>query len=85
MGTLHNIDGFTKFSSSPSEQSGHFFPLTLTKTGTNITVKKDGTEKKTIEYDPDWVLRVDGKSTTFEFIIDSEPVITLNFTKATFE
>ncbi len=84
-GTLHNISGFTKFSNSPEEQGGHFFPMSLTKTGQNITVKKNGTDEKTITYDKDWVLRVNDKNTTFEFLIDGKSEIKLNFTQATLE
>ena len=85
-GTLYNVDGFTAFNAGdPSEQSGHFFPLTLTgATGSKMTLKKNGRDSKTdIAYDKDLIFRVENNQTTFEVVVDENSVISLNFEKAT--
>lgn len=67
------------------EQSGYYFPFHLTKTGTNMTFKKNGeTTKDKIAFDPDIVFRV-SKDDTFEVIVDEESVVTFNFAGAVFE
>ena len=84
-GNFHYVTGYTEFSSDTSEQSGYYFPFHLTKTGTNMTFKKNGeTTKDKIVFDPDIVFRV-SKDDTFEVIVDEESVVTFNFTGAVFE
>lgn len=38
--TLKKVEGFTDFSSVEKEQSGHYFPFSLTVTGSKMTFKK---------------------------------------------
>lgn len=84
-GDLHYVTGYTEFSSVTEEQSGYYFPFHLTKTGTNMTFKKNGkTTKDKIAFDPDIVFRV-SKDDTFEVIVDEESVVTFNFAGAVFE
>lgn len=84
-GNFHYVTGYTEFSSDKSEQSGHYLPFHLTKTGTNMTFKKNGIPtKEGIAFDPDIVFRV-SKNDTFEVIVDEESVVTFNFAGAVFE
>lgn len=85
--TLHMVQKFEKFSSNMAEQSGHYFPFSFDESvsGDSIEVKKNGSTTKTIDFDPDWILRVERTSDRFEFIVDSKPVITLRFTGSTLE
>ena len=86
VGTLKYVESYPQFSNSASEQNGNYFPLTLTKTGSTMTIKKNGSaslDKTDIDFDKDIVLRVDSQSTTFTIEVDSSPVVTLNFKKAT--
>ena len=84
-GNFHYVTGYTEFSSVTEEQSGYYFPFHLTKTGTNMTFKKNGeTTKDKIAFDPDIVFRV-SKDDTFEVIVDEESVVTFNFAGAVFE
>ena len=86
IGTLKYVDSYPKFSDATEEQKGNYFPIKLTKSGSKMTIKKNGVaapNKQAIGFDPDIVLRVDGNSTTFEIEVDSEPVVTLNFRQAT--
>ncbi|OUQ69782.1 hypothetical protein B5E53_02265 [Eubacterium sp. An11] len=85
-GTLKHVTGYTGFNESvPEEQEGYFFPFKLTKSGTNITFKKNGSEtKQSIPWEADNVFRVT-KGDTFEVLVDEESVVTFNFAQATFE
>lgn len=87
-GTLKNVSGFTEFNSADvSEQSGHYFPLYLTQTGTKMTLKTNGVAKfgkEDMDFDPDILFRVADKNTTFTIEVDGVQVVTLNFKKATF-
>ena len=84
-GNFHYVTGYTEFSSDTSEQSGYYLPFHLTKTGTNMTFKKNGVPtKEGIAFDPDIVFRV-SKDDTFEVIVDEESVVTFNFDGAVFE
>ena len=38
--TLKKVEGFTEFSSEEEEQSGYYFPFSLTVTGSKMTFKK---------------------------------------------
>ena len=85
VGTFHYVPDYTEFSSETSEQSGYYFPFHLTKTGTNMTFKKNGeTTKDKIAFDPDIVFRV-AKDDTFEVLVDDASVVTFTFSGATFE
>ena len=82
--TLKKIEGFTDFSSEPSEQSGYFFPFTLTVTRSKITFKKNDSEtKKEIAFDKDKMFRTE-KTDTWEVLVDGASVVKLNFANATF-
>ncbi len=85
-GTLKHVTGYTGFNESvPEEQEGYFFPFKLTKSGTNMTFKKNGSEtKQSIPWEADNVFRVT-KGDTFEVLVDEESVVTFNFAQATFE
>ena len=42
-GTFHYVTGYTGFNDSKTEeQEGYYFPFTLAKTGTKMTLKKNG-------------------------------------------
>lgn len=83
--TLKKVEGFTDFSSEPSEQSGHYFPFSLTVTGSKMTFKKNGSEtKKDIAFDKDIIFRTE-KTDTWEVLVDNNSVVKLNFANATFE
>lgn len=45
-GTFHHVTGYTEFSSEPDEQEGYYFPFHLTKTGSKMTFKKNGSPAK---------------------------------------
>ena len=79
------MTGYSEFSSLPGEDSGYYFPFHLTKTGTNMTFKKNGVPtKEGIPFDPDIVFRVT-KGDTFEVLVDDASVVTFTFAGATFE
>lgn len=83
--TFHHVTGYTEFSSEPDEQEGYYFPFHLTKTGTKMTFKKNGSPtKQNITFDPDIIFRV-AKNDTFEVLVDNQSVVTFNFSGATFE
>lgn len=87
-GTLYNVEGFKAFNTSnAAEQSGHYFPFTLTgEPGTKMTFKKNGVDRKTdISYDKDIIFRIDDNQTKFEVLVDGNSVIKLNFEKATLQ
>lgn len=85
-GTFHKVTGYTEFNpSNPSEQSGYFFPFSLTKEGTTMTFKKNGAAtKENIPFEKDNVFRVT-KTAKFEVLVDDESVVTFDFSSATFE
>ena len=85
-GTIKKVTGYTQFSSKPEEQSGYYFPFKLTKTGTQMTLKKNGVAaegKENIAFDPEIIFRV-SKGDTFTVEVDGSPVVTFNFKKAIF-
>lgn len=85
-GTIKKVTGYTQFSSKTDEQSGYYFPFKLTKTGTQMTLKKNGVAaegKENIAFDSDIILRVT-KGDTFTVEVDGSPVVTFNFKKAIF-
>jgi hypothetical protein len=85
IGTFHYVSDYTEFSSEPDEQSGYYFPFHLTKTGTKMTFKKNGSPtKENIPFDADIVFRV-AKDDTFEMLVDDSSVVKFTFTGATFE
>ena len=84
-GTFHYVSDYTEFSSTPEEQSGYYFPFHLTKTGSKMTFKKNGSPtKQDIAFDPDIIFRVT-KTDAFEVLVDNQSVVTFNFSGATFE
>lgn len=84
-GTFHHVTGYTEFSSEPDEQEGYYFAFHLTKTGTKMTFKKNGSPtKQGITFDPDIIFRVT-KDDTFEVLVDDSSVVKFNFAGATFE
>ncbi len=85
VGTFHHVTGYTEFSSEPDEQEGYYFPFHLTKTGSKMTFKKNGSPtKQDIAFDPDIIFRVT-KTDAFEVLVDNQSVVTFNFSGATFE
>ena len=85
VGTFHYVTGYTEFSDVPGEDSGYYFPFHLTKTGTNMTFKKNGSPaKQDIPFDADIIFRVT-KDDTFEVLVDENSVVTFNFKDATFD
>lgn len=85
VGTFKYVTGFTGFNSTvPEEQEGYFFPFKLTQTGTTMTFKKNGVVTKSeIPFDPDIIFRVT-RNDVFEVDVDGSPVVTLEFSHATF-
>lgn len=84
-GTFHKVTGYTGFSSTKSEQTGYFFPFSITKEGTKMTFKKnDSPTKQNINFEKDNVFRVT-KTDKFEVLVDSESLVKFDFSKATFE
>mgnify|MGYP001623851662 FL=1 len=82
--TLKKVEGFTDFSSVEDEQSGYYFPFSLTVTGSKMTFKKNGSEtKKDIAFDKDIIFRTE-KTDTWEVLVDGTSVVKLNFANATF-
>ena len=59
-GTMKHVTGYTGFNEAdPEEQEGYFFPFHLTKSGTNMTFKKNGAaSKENIPWEADNVFRV---------------------------
>lgn len=85
-GTLKYVADYTDFSSNVSEQSGHYFPVRLTQSGSTMTLKKNGAVlpgKENLPFDPEIILRVESKATTFTIEVDGSDVVTLNFRSAT--
>lgn len=85
IGTLKHIDGWTEFNPSvPNEQSGNFFPLTLSFAlrGKIITVQRTGGQPKTA-IDRNWVLRVPDAQTVYTFTCGGEDLFSLKFSEAT--
>lgn len=83
-GTLKKVTGYTKYSDNPDEQSGYYFPVTLAKTGTTMSIKKNGTYiKQDVPYEQDIVLRVE-RGDVFTIEVDDTEVVTLNFKSAIF-
>ena len=85
VGVMPYVENFKGFSSKQDEQQGNYFPLKLTKTGNKMTIKKNGVAEKgrtNMKFDPEIVLRVENKETTFEIEVDGKHFITLNFRKA---
>lgn len=85
VGTFHYVPDYTEVSSAPEEQSGYYFPFHLTKTGSVMTFKKNGSPiKQDIPFDADIIFRVT-KDDTFEVLVDENSVVTFNFKGATFD
>ena len=84
-GTFKHVTGYTGFSDAAEEQEGYYFPFRLTQTGTTMTFKKNGVAtKEDIAWEADNVFRVTA-SDTFEVLVGGSPVVTFNFSKATFQ
>lgn len=88
-GTIHGelkyVNDYTGYSSNPLLQSGYYFPLNLTGTGTLMTCVKNGViTKKDVPFDSEVVLRMENPNTTFEILVDDKSVVRLNFATADF-
>lgn len=85
-GKFRYVTGYTGFNSEvPGEQEGYYFPFQLTKKGTTMSFKKNGNPNKTdIPWEANNVFRVTAGD-TFTVAVDSEDVVTFNFSKALFE
>ena len=89
VGTFKPVTGYTGFSDNPAEQSGYYFPFTLSGNGvgTTMTFKKNGVdnpEKTDIPWEANNVFRVT-QSDTFTILIDGHEYVTLNFADSTFQ
>lgn len=86
VGSIKNVTGFTEFSKTVNQQSGHFFPFEIEKTGAKMTWKKDGkdTRIKDHDFEKSNVIKVE-KTQKWEIIVDGETVITFDFSHAEFE
>ena len=84
-GTFKHVTGYTGFNPEvPAEQEGDDFQFRLTKTGTKMTFKKNGTAaKEDIPWEADNVFRVTA-SDIFEVLVDGASVVTFNFAQAAF-
>lgn len=79
-GTLKKVEGWTEFNGGDTtEQSGHYFALSLDSqyAGKEITVIGTKTKKAV---DTEWVVRVDSCK-KFTFQCDGETILTLDFSK----
>lgn len=82
-GTFPYVESFPEFSTVEAEQSGHYFPFTLIKTGAKMTFKKNGTAgKKDIPWEAENIFRITA-SDVFEISVDGKVAVTLNFKGAT--
>ena len=87
-GTLKYVNSFPEFSSVDGEQKGNYFPITLSETGSQMTLKKNGVaieNKSDIKFDKDIIFRVGSKTDKFSVEVDKQNVITLDFTDATLQ
>ena len=85
VGTIKKVTGYTQFSIKKEEQSGYYFPFKLTKTGTTMTLKKNGVAgegKEDMAFDPEIILRV-SRGDAFTVEVDDSPVVTFNFKNVT--
>ena len=81
IGTLKKVTGWTEFSSNRTEQSGNYFPFTITATGTKTTLKRNGSDYKIIPVDDrEVVLRIADKNVKWSVDIDGEEKFKLDFT-----
>lgn len=88
-GTFHHVEKYAKFSGNTSEQTGWFFPITLSDayTGKPVTVKRlSGKGSVKTDTDTEWVLRLtDEKDTVYSFSADGAPTLTLSFSGSNLE
>ena len=85
-GTLKYITGYTGFSSNGEEQAGYYFPFVIAKTGTTMSLKKNGVAapgKENMPFDPEIILRIPEKTDRWTIEVDGAPVVTFNFNGAT--
>lgn len=76
------VSAWTKFSST-SNNTGHFYPLTLDDAYKDQAITCVNTEGKAkTETDTNWVLKID-KNKTFAFYANGINILTLDFTEAT--
>lgn len=86
-GELKHVEGWTEFNPAvPDEQSGNFFPVTLSAAyrGKAITVQRVGGEPKTA-VDRNWVLRIPDAQTVFTFSDENGVIFSLKFDAATLD
>lgn len=85
-GALKYVTGYTGFSSNEEEQAGYYFPFVLAKTGTTMSLKKNGTaapEKENMPFDSEIILRIPEKTDQWTIEVDGVPVVTFNFSGVT--
>lgn len=83
-GTLKYVTGYTAFDEgTPDHQEGNYFPFKLYKEGKRIQVKKNGSIVKDVDYDPNWIIRIENPTDKFEFILDGKSLVTLDFSQLT--
>ena len=67
-GTLKYITGYTGFSSNGEEQAGYYFPFVIAKTGTTMSLKKNGVAapgKENMPFDPE-IITDSGKNRSMD-------------------
>lgn len=86
LGTLLYVKGYKDFSNIPAEQNGYYFPCSLVGvTGTKMTIKKNGesrADKTDMDFDPEFLFRVQDNDDTYTIEVDGTEVVTLNFKQA---
>lgn len=82
-GTIKYINGFTDFSTNPTEQNGNYFPLTFDTKYSGEEITCTGTTTKKAR-DLEWVLLVKDNSSKFTFSTEADgDILTLTFKDAT--
>ena len=87
-GTIKYVAEFKDFSSNPEEQSGNYFPIEMTVTGSKMTFKKNGVEipnKKDLTFDKDIVIRVTQGTDKYTVNVDGDDIVTFSFNGATLQ
>lgn len=85
IGTLKTIKDFVDFSSNPEEQSGYYFPVHLTQSGTQMSLIKNGVpSKEDVPFDPEILLKIADQNAIWTIEVDDTKVVELNFKNAIF-
>lgn len=83
IGTFPYVVGYDGYSEDFEEGQGHFLPLNILATGTNMTIIKNGTVvENNIPFAKDLLMPVDSRDDVYEVLIDGESVFVLNMKDA---